>query len=70
MDCANYFTNWDDKIFIFSVKIHVFRKKNFDVLKNEIFKKQTKNTKTWCIKNQKLLKTLNFNIFKMYITKI
>ena len=35
--CVNY-------ILKFSVKIHVFRVKRFDILKNEIFKKQTKNT--------------------------
>ena len=29
----------------FSVKIHVFRLKLFDMLKNEIIKKQTKSTK-------------------------
>ena len=28
----------------FSVKVHVFRVKNFDMLKNEILKKLTKNT--------------------------
>ena len=31
--------------YFFSVKIHVFRVKNFDMLKNEILKKQTKITK-------------------------
>ena len=29
----------------FSVKIHVFRAKNFDMVKNEIPKKQTKSIK-------------------------
>ena len=28
----------------FSVKVHVFRVKNFDMLKKEILKKLTKNT--------------------------
>ena len=36
----------------FSVKIHVFRVKNFDVLKNEILKKQKKKQR-----NFKILKT-------------
>ena len=33
------------KYVFFSVKLHAFRVKNFDMLKNEILKKQTKNTK-------------------------
>ena len=32
--------------YFFSVKLHVFRVKNFDVLKNEILKEQAKNTKS------------------------
>ena len=35
----------------FSVKVHVFRVKNFDMLKNEILKKQAKSTKILCVKN-------------------
>ena len=34
------------------------------MLKNEILKTQAKNTKFWCVKNQELQKTLNFNILK------
>ena len=30
------------------------------MLKNEILKKQTKNTKFWSVKNWELLKTLKF----------
>ena len=40
----------------FSVKVHVFRVKNFDMLKNEILKKLTKNTTFWHLKKCKLQK--------------
>ena len=33
------------KYVFFSVKLHAFRVKNFDMLKNEILKKQAKNSK-------------------------
>ena len=51
------YVNWLSKIelikdlFFFSVKIYVFRVKHFDMLKIEILKKQTKNTKFWSVKN-------------------
>ena len=38
------------KYFFLSVKIHVFRITSFDLLKNEILKKQTKNRKFLCVK--------------------
>ena len=41
-----YKLSWQNNFF-FSVTIHVFRVKNFDVLKNKILKKQPKNTKFW-----------------------
>ena len=60
---VNYCLNWADNFF--SVKIHVFRVKNFDMLKDKVFKKQAKNfSKIWCVKNWELQKTLNFNILK------
>ena len=49
----------------FSVKIHAFRVKNFDMLKNEILKKQIKNTRFWCMKNDELQKAPNFKMLKM-----
>ena len=39
------------KYLFFSTRIHVFRVKEFDMLKNEILKKQRKNTKFLCVKN-------------------
>ena len=41
--------NWADKII--SLKIHGYRVKTLDILKNEILKKQTSNTKFCCVKN-------------------
>ena len=31
--------------------MYVFRVNNFDMLKNEILKWQTKNTEVWCVTN-------------------
>ena len=42
------------KQLFFSVKLHVFRVKKPDILKNEMFKKQTKNTKFLSVKNYEL----------------
>ena len=38
-------------IIFFPVRIHEFRVKNFNTFKNEILKKQAKNTKFSCVKN-------------------
>ena len=40
------------------------------MLKNEILEKQTKNSKFLCVKNEELQRAPNFNILKMYVTKI
>ena len=50
-------------LFFLSVKIHVFRVKSLEMLKNQILRKQTKNTKIWCVKIKNYKK--HFNITKI-----
>ena len=42
--------------FFFSIRIHVFKVNNFDMLKNEILNKLTKNAKFWCVKKKGITK--------------
>ena len=53
------------KYLFFSVKIQVFRVKNFDMLKNVTLKKQTNNRKLVCVKNQELWKTPVWTLLKI-----
>ena len=55
--------NWK-KIYFFAVKIHVFRVRNVDMLKNEILKKQTKKHNILRCKKLRIKKKTEFQHFK------
>ena len=55
-NCVNYCLKLTWKK-TFSVKIYVFRVQTFEMLKNEILKKQIKNLKFCCVRNTEFQKT-------------